>query len=278
MIRSEVLFVGPELAEEFLRKNTKNYRKYRPWVAKKYADDMRNNRWKINGESICFNSKGELVNGQHRLEAIVMTGITIPIVVVYDVDDEVVTFDIGFTRSSVDIARAMDSNNKYSTNLLAIASQFVSDFGRLKLNTDVPSEYAVKFYKPLSAAFSSVCNTAGSLGGAGKIIAKNSGCGLAAYVWIRSGIPSEEIAKFFSVVNSGYQVDGVDCSPAITLRNTLLSYPIKSASYAKELYSAAFQAINDYIRQQPRRREYPFSEKPFEELSKFQIVDGVYKE
>lgn len=214
MIRTEIVDVTPDIARSFLTKNTANYRVYRPRIAQKYADDMINGRWKTNGESICFNEKGQLVDGQHRLNAIIMSGVTVQMVVVYGIAGDVSTFDVGLARNAVDIARVMDDSVFYNTNVIGIAGMFISDFRRVRVTLQSTADYAVRNHDLIYEA-SKMCRVSGKNGYG---ISRNSGSGIAAYLWARE-YGASILVPFFSVVNSGYQTDGFECSPAITIRN-----------------------------------------------------------
>lgn len=67
----------------------------------KMIEDMRSGTWYYNGETIKFNKRGELFDGAHRLEAIVRSGATVAMMVVYDVDDTLV--DNNRTRTAADV-------------------------------------------------------------------------------------------------------------------------------------------------------------------------------
>lgn len=66
--------VTPEIAKEYLTKNTNN----RPVSLKTveyYAEQMRKGLWTVTPESISFDKFGRLLNGQHRLNAIIVSGV-----------------------------------------------------------------------------------------------------------------------------------------------------------------------------------------------------------
>jgi hypothetical protein len=64
---------------------------------------MRAGRWKSNGESIKFDKKGNLVDGQHRLKAITLSNTTHEMVVVTGLEPEVFdTIDIGKGRTAAE--------------------------------------------------------------------------------------------------------------------------------------------------------------------------------
>lgn len=66
--------VTPEQAQKLLDSN-KNNRTLRGARVARYAADMRKGHWRITGETIRLDEKGELLNGQHRLESIVRSGV-----------------------------------------------------------------------------------------------------------------------------------------------------------------------------------------------------------
>lgn len=91
--------VTPEIAGDWLARNTHN-RRLRDSRVRRYAADLLAGRWKVNGETIKFDSKGELADGQHRLAAIVFAGISVNMLIVRNVaQDAFDSIDIGIVRS-----------------------------------------------------------------------------------------------------------------------------------------------------------------------------------
>jgi hypothetical protein len=86
-MKTQILLITPQLAAEFLKRNLNN-RKLRDRHVKKLAKEMSNGKWVLNGEPIQFNNKGELINGQHRLHAIVLSNVSVYILVVSGIEDE----------------------------------------------------------------------------------------------------------------------------------------------------------------------------------------------
>tara|TARA_Y100001937_G_scaffold102958_1_gene141760 strand:- start:316 stop:1140 length:825 start_codon:yes stop_codon:yes gene_type:complete len=66
--------VTPEVAAQYLRANIVN-RKLRPTVVKRYEEEMRQNSWTLTSDAIAFDEDGNLIQGQHRLNAVVKTGL-----------------------------------------------------------------------------------------------------------------------------------------------------------------------------------------------------------
>jgi hypothetical protein len=101
-----------------LQKNTDN-RKPDKQRIRQYSSDMKEGRWKFTTQTVGIGTSGRIVDGQHRLFAIVDSGVTIPCWVVFDADET--TFDVidtGKIRTGNDIWRI---GGKPAPNVAAIA-------------------------------------------------------------------------------------------------------------------------------------------------------------
>jgi hypothetical protein len=72
--------IGPERAEEYLAANRGNRNIVQSHVAA-MARDIRNGQWMFNAQPICFSRSGRLLNGQHRLSAVLEAGQPIEVMV-----------------------------------------------------------------------------------------------------------------------------------------------------------------------------------------------------
>lgn len=72
--------VSPELAAQWLGRNTKN-RKVKTATLQAYITDMWNHAWLLTHQGVAFNAAGRLIDGQHRLLAIVESKATVPLLV-----------------------------------------------------------------------------------------------------------------------------------------------------------------------------------------------------
>lgn len=73
-------------------------------IVKKYADIMRRGLWKANGEPIILDEDGSVLNGQHRLHAVIISGQSIDAMVVRGVDQQAFdSIDKGRLRSNGDV-------------------------------------------------------------------------------------------------------------------------------------------------------------------------------
>lgn len=128
-IFSEVIELTPILAKHFLKHNAEN-RPLRPAKLKQFADDIVYDRWDFNGEPIIFASTGEMNDGQHRCEAVIMAGKPITTMAVYGVArDTRRTIDNGSNRTPGD--HLAIEGRSYAMDLASIA-RFILAFERGK--------------------------------------------------------------------------------------------------------------------------------------------------
>ena len=113
---ASVVLVTPETAERWLGKNTSN-RNIRKSAVNAYARDMTAGRWVLNGEAIKFSSDGVLLDGQHRLLAVIAAKTAVRFLVVRGVSaDAMVTIDTGMARRFGDVLKI---NGETTTTTLA---------------------------------------------------------------------------------------------------------------------------------------------------------------
>lgn len=99
---TQVVDLTPALAQALLDRNQDN-RKVSQITIDNYARDMSNGAWAFNGEPIIVSNTGKLNDGQHRCEAIVASGATIPCVMVIGPDrNSRLTVDQGKIRTGAD--------------------------------------------------------------------------------------------------------------------------------------------------------------------------------
>lgn len=80
-ITSEIVKVSPAIAEKMLGRNVRN-RHISPRVVEKYRRAILAGEWVITGEAIKFAANGDLLDGQHRLAAVIEADKTVPMLVI----------------------------------------------------------------------------------------------------------------------------------------------------------------------------------------------------
>ena len=76
-IRTETILVTPEMARRWLDSNTRSNRRPSAKTVDAYAREMAAGRWLVTHQGIAFNQAGELVDGQHRLLAIIEADVNV---------------------------------------------------------------------------------------------------------------------------------------------------------------------------------------------------------
>lgn len=110
--------ITPTKARTMLAQNNGN-RKVRPAVIDKYASDILAGNWLLTGDPIRFDVDGKLVDGQHRLLAIVQSGKAVKTVVARGVEHDVVSvIDTGAARNLSNVLTWL--GEKHATNLGAV--------------------------------------------------------------------------------------------------------------------------------------------------------------
>jgi hypothetical protein len=100
--------ITPELAAKWLDDNLgeDHNRPLRAERAAGFARDMETGNWHDNGETVKFDWNGRLVDGQHRLAAIVKAGLPMSMLVVRGVaPDSIHTIDMGVARRYSDVLK-----------------------------------------------------------------------------------------------------------------------------------------------------------------------------
>lgn len=101
-IISEVTTITPQSAAEWLKAN-KNNRPVRRRHVEFLANEILSGNWQVNGQAIVISDQEEVLDGQHRLMAVIEAGQAIQTLVVYGIGREAFkTIDTGAVRSGSD--------------------------------------------------------------------------------------------------------------------------------------------------------------------------------
>jgi len=118
MQRTVVEIITPTKAKALLATNQRN-RALRPTVVEEYARQMKAGLWLLSPEGIATDTSGALLNGQHRLHAVVASGCSVKMNMTYDADPECfAVLDCGVKRT---VADRLPLLNDKESNRIAIA-------------------------------------------------------------------------------------------------------------------------------------------------------------
>lgn len=207
--------ITPEMARRYLEKNPRN-RSMRDEVVHIYAQDMINGQWVWNGETIKLTSDDVLVDGQHRLAAIIRANMSIPMLVAHNVPMEAQpTIDTGAKRTAADALRL--DGEEYPKVAAAIAKRVLiwNEHNR----KDFPAHQKMVSHQQILnlVQVDEVLESAVRFVHGHKLPASKSVLGLAYYMC--SPIDSDDAKLFFSGLVTGGNLSEND--PVLVLRNRL---------------------------------------------------------
>lgn len=127
-VDARMVVITPELAERWLSEDiNRGNRKIMKRHVKAIARDILNDHWMVNAQPICFTSdpfqpgnRPRLLNGQHRLGAVLEAGVPIEAPIAVNVAEEAfATFDVHAKKNI-----AMDEDKAKDPRVLAAAARF----------------------------------------------------------------------------------------------------------------------------------------------------------
>jgi len=213
-----VVDIDPATAHRWLSTNTEN-RNLRPRVVDTYAQDMTEGRWLFNGEAIKFDANGVLLDGQHRLHAIVKSGATIRALVVNGLDAKSQdTMDAGSRRTAADALR-LDGRSNYTSLASVARAGLLWDRGERNTSISASRVSTGQIVEYVDANPDVITASEIASHYRARIPAPVSATGLAFLIFSR--IDRDEAELFFMDVAEGANLPSGD--PALALRNRLLN-------------------------------------------------------
>lgn len=242
----EIVDITPDTAAGLLKANVRN-RNLTPKVVAAYARAMAKGDWLANGEAVKISDNGEVLDGQHRLAAVVQSGVTLRgVLLVTGLPAETQdTMDSGRKRTTADAFKIAGLSNG---NVLASVTRraWMWDRGNFKFaNTESPTTTELKAMLEL---YPSLLRSAeiGTRTNGGFRPANATATGFAHHLFSQIG-EGGEVAEFFAKLGTGAHLDTDD--PIMTLRNRLIkehSAPHAiTATYATALFIRAWNAYRE---------------------------------
>lgn len=117
--------VTPKMAADLLASNTIN-RNMRTLRVNRYANDMKAGAWHIGNDAIAIATDGTLLNGQHRLSAVVQSGVAVDMLILRNAAKESMSaMDTGAVRTSADYFGKAGLNEANASLLTATIKQLI---------------------------------------------------------------------------------------------------------------------------------------------------------
>jgi hypothetical protein len=239
----ETVLVTPEIAHDWLGYNTHN-RRLRDRVVIAYATDIKAGAWQWNGESIKFAADGKLLDGQHRLAAVIAADIPVQMLVVRGLPNETQdTVDGGAKRKFSDVLQLRGEMN-YSTLAALLRRIALWESGVRKAGSNTT---------PTNAQLLQVLEKYPEARDAARIGNHiSTGCGLPGSIcalghWLFGQLDSDDAAHFFDRLHDGQNLAKGD--PIYELRRTVEASRTvrgeRSTTYLTAIMIKAWNAYRD---------------------------------
>lgn len=209
-----VVPVTPALAEQWLARNTKN-RNLKPTRVKLYADDMARGNWRLTHEGIAFDCHGALVDGQHRLRAVIKSGQTVLMLVVANVDERSMAV-IGAAAARTDYDRIViggEIREATRRHITIAKSMNATNWAKRSLSTSEVCEFLRTHWDAVDFAARLVI-------GRGDVRGVTSSLVLAVMARAYYHVDRDDLTRFYECVYSGI-IQGPHQTAAIRLRDAL---------------------------------------------------------
>jgi len=234
--------ITPEKAQRILDLQPKN-RKIIQRKVNEYTDLMISGQWEeSHPQGLVFNTKGDLINGQHRLLAVVKAGIPIRFYCTFNADDRVkVLLDSATPRTVDQTGQILGLDT--SPLKTAIARALFIKIEDKKIGRGLPVQKILDVYEKYSKGIdlASIKNGSNSISTA--IIRV-----VIARAYYHCSEP-DKLKHFVEVLDTGFSISKQDSS-AIVLRNLYLQMSarkLNSAAGKISLFRKSLTAVHKYL-------------------------------
>lgn len=265
-MKLSIVTMTPEWAANILQTQNINNRRLRPQVVAHYAEAIRAGQWKLTQQGIAISAEGVLLDGQHRLAAIVAAEQSVEIALATDCDPSIfAVIDTGSARLASDLLQM----NGYS-NATAVAAGLKSYI----LYRQYPDILWSGIHRPSHTDILSLSKSRqNDIAFASDLCAsayyefrKLRKSGIVAFVLlaIDNNIPRETIAEFIASLSSGAGLS--DYSPILRLRAALVNDVIrnkrKHAHQETQLFLASLIKAFNYDKDNVQMKLFKLPELP----------------
>lgn len=224
--------ITPEMATQLMGLNSGN-RPLNSAVVSKYADMMRRGEWKFTGDTIAISNTYRLLNGQHRLSAIIKSGIPQKYNIQTGLEDSVFdVLDTGKNRTSSDVL----SIAGYSyTNTIPSAVKIIDMYYSFKIKNTTSMRVKHKMSNTeilkwidrhdAKEALEKYAQIAVRLYGASRFLSHSTYC---AFLYIFGNKNRDRAIDFFETLASGENISASHRSSIFLLRKRLIDTQLKS--------------------------------------------------
>ena len=254
MVTIKMVLITPEMAKALLATQIRNRCINMKRVAL-YAKELSEGRWRVSNDAICIGEDGRLSNGQHRLTAIIRSGVPALMAVMYGVPKDAI-IDRGQARSvsqSLYMREAVP-DDLGTKDAVCMANRFLLAYHQnsgLRFSDDEIAEFIRDNSDEIRTALRICENKRNS----NTAITRKAPIRAAVLAALLCDIPESALMNFAEIANTGFQTSPTQ-SAAIVCRNYVLSTNTGGAAAQEMCQAVAEMAIKDFAKNYPRTRRY----------------------
>jgi len=246
--------ITPAIARKWLDKNRDNNRNVVQSRVKQYAADMIAGRWELSDQAISFDEDDELVNGQHRLEAIILANKPIVSLVMFNLPTKaMLVLDSGKKRNTDEAFQVAgrDYPRQCGSTVRRVFMGMRTYAGRAFTDQEV-DEFMAKHVDAVQFAHRILQKGKFASASIRAVIVR-------AYLKQKSVVRLE---KFGEVLTTGMMVPGDEA--AIHLRNFVMEIASsKDGKGRKHLYAMTQAAVGAFLKEEKIKKLIPAAEELF---------------
>ena len=165
MMETKVIPVSPEFVQAWLRCNIGNRHVNYQLVAK-FAEAMQRGEWILTHQGIAFDTAGVLIDGQHRLLAVIKSGRTVMMNVTTGVErkpGQLLEIDTGRGRTLANVLLMSGITDEMMTKMMPVVRRFLKT--KLGIQYEAHTNgFIIKFIKSQYSALSEIAYSYGYIG------------------------------------------------------------------------------------------------------------------
>lgn len=243
--------INPEKARRYLRTSSGNRNISRP-VVSSYAKTMKKGDWLLNGVCIIFDRDGHLIDGHHRLHAVIEAGIPVRFDVCRGADPEAfTTYDCGRHRTLGQLLSIQGTKHYNMVGSIVMANDALIRYKRLGANNaarvgknKMSNADRYELYRKDPEGFDAVAVIITRLQSRCRIMTASWAGGIYYYLTHTGGYTDAEVLPFLDAV---FSVDSTSIPVADMLRKAITKAAISGRKLQTELlWALTAKAWNYY--------------------------------
>jgi hypothetical protein len=254
-----VVDLTPQMAEDWLTNSIGHNRKLMDSHVDYLAGEMKAGRWRLTHQGIAFSTNGMLLDGQHRLWAVVMSGVTVPMrVFVNEPHEAMEVLDTGRRRSNDQILTLAGGLGEVTRAELAVLRAMIGGFGRReKRSPGAERDLLVRHREAIRFAMDHLFRSNRFRG-----VTTATTRGVIARAWYSAD--RDQLQHFADVLRSGVP-KGEHDQPVVLLFQFLIASHEgrRSQPYEREVYAKTERALAAFLKGERLNRLYAIPKELF---------------